>query len=377
MDFEPTDEQRGLVDSTRALLATKSPVSKVRELIDCGCGFDAELWRQGAELGWPALAIAESDGGLGQQAIDLALVATELGRGLACTPFIPIVVAADALGRTSYDQAPKLLRAIAEGSLIAGWAFAEFGQPWSLDGTKTQARWQGDDYLLYGAKVSVQDADIAEILVVDAILDDSPARFTVPTGTPGVQIRRQRTLDVTRSYCDVTFEDVAVPASALAAFGDAAGHSIARTMQLNTVLTCAELVGIGQRLLTMTIDYVGDRIQFGRPVGQFQAVKHKCADMRIWVQASTAATYHAAMAFDSGHPSADRSVSTAKVYVSDAINRVAGHALQLHGGIGFTWEHDLHLYLRRARVDSMLCGDVSHHREMLCHLAETVSPSSS
>lgn len=376
MDFELTDEQRGLVDSTRALLATKSPVSKVRELIDCERGFDAELWQRGAELGWPALAIAESDGGLGQQTIDLALVATELGRGLACTPFIPTVVTADALGRATYAQAPELLHAIAEGSLIAGWAFAEFGQPWSVDAIGTRARRHGDGYLLHGAKVSVQDADTAEILLVDAILDDSPARFTVPTRTSGVQIRRQRTLDVTRSYCDVTFEEVPLPASALAMFGDAAGHSIARTKQLNTVLTCAELVGIEQRLLTMTIDYVKDRIQFGRPVGQFQAVKHKCADMRMWVQASTAATYHAAMAFDSGHPSADRAVSSAKAYVSDAVNRATGHALQLHGGIGFTWEHDLHLYLRRARVNSVLCGDANHHREVLCQLAETASASS-
>lgn len=372
MDFELTDEQRGLVDSTRSLLASKSPVSKVRELIDCECGFDAELWRRGAELGWPALAIAERDGGLGQQAIDLALVATELGRGLACTPFIPTVIAADALSRASCEQAPKLLHAIAEGSLVASWAFAEFGKRWSVDATSTQARRHGDGYLLSGAKVSVQDADIAEILVVDAILNDSPARFTVRTGTPGVQIRRQRTLDFARSYCDITFEDVPVPEAALATFGDAAGNSIARTMQLSTVLTCAELVGIGQRLLTMTVDYVKDRIQFGRPVGQFQAVKHKCADMRIWVQASTAATYHAAMALDNGHPSADRSVSSAKAFVSDAVNRVAGHALQLHGGIGFTWEHDLHLFLRRARVNSMLCGDARHHREVLCHLAETV-----
>ncbi|OBH44197.1 acyl-CoA dehydrogenase family protein [Mycobacterium mantenii] len=371
MDFELTDEQRGLVDSTRSLLATKFPVSRARELIDGERGFDAELWRHGAELGWPALAIAESDGGLGQQAIDLALVATELGRGLACTPFIPTVVAADALGRASYEHAPKLLHALAEGSLIATWAFAEFGQPWSVDANSTQARRHADGYLLHGAKVSAQDADTAEILLVDAILDDSPARFTVPTCAPGVEIRRQRTLDVTRSYCDVTFEEVPVAASALVLSGDAARHSIARTMQLNTVLMCAELVGIGQRLLAMTIDYVKDRIQFGRPVGQFQAVKHKCADMRMWVQASTAATYHAAMALDSEHPSADRSVSSAKAYVSDAVNRVAGNALQLHGGIGFTWEHDLHLYLRRARVNSMLCGDARHHREVLCQLVET------
>lgn len=372
MDFELTDEQRGLVDTTQSLLASRSPITRVRDLMNDDNGFDAELWQRGAEVGWPALAIAERDGGLGQQCVDLTLVAVELGRALACTPFIPTVVVADALGYAGAAQS-HLLPSIAAGSLIGSWAFTEFGRPWSADAITTRARRDGNGFVLQGSKVSVPDADTAHILVVDALLDDLPARFVVPTGAVGVRISRQRTLDVARSYCDVAFDDVALDGAALVEAGEAAERSIARTMRLNTVLTCAELVGIGQRLLAMTVDYVKDRVQFGKPVGSFQAVKHKCADMRIWVQASTAATYHAAMAFDSDHPGTDRSVSSAKAYVSEAINRLTGHALQLHGGIGFTWEHDLHLYLRRARVDSVLSGDASHHREMLCRLVEATS----
>lgn len=150
--------------------------------------------------------------------------------------------------------------------------------------------------MLDGSKVSVPDADSAQLLIVDAVLDGAPARFLVPTDSAGVRIDRQQTLDITRSYCDVTLADVAVDAAALLARGAAASRSLERTMQLGAVLTCAELVGIGQRLLEMTVTYVKEREQFGRPVGSFQAVKHKCADMRIWVQASTAATYFAALA---------------------------------------------------------------------------------
>lgn len=368
MDFELTDEQRGLVESTRSLLTSKSSVDRARALIDGADGFDADVWRLGSQLGWPALAIAEADGGLGQLSIDLALVAIELGRGLAATPFIPTVVAADALSRAEGESKSKALQSISEGSLIATWAFAEAGRPWTPDGMQTRAERHGDGYRIYGAKAAVPDADAAQLLLVDALLDEAPARFLVPAGAENLRVERQQTLDVTRRYCDVTFDGVFVPSDGLLAAGDAADRSLARTLQLNTVLVCAELVGIGEHLLAMTVDYVKDRVQFGRPVGSFQAVKHKCADMRIWVQASAAATYYAAMALDSGRADVDHAVSVAKAYVSDAVNDVAGEALQLHGGIGFTWEHDLHLYLRRARVNSLLSGDASHHREQLCRM---------
>lgn len=371
VNFELTDEQRGLVDSTRSLLASRSATGNARTLIDGDTRLDAELWRRGTELGWPALAIAEADGGLGQHGVDLALVAAELGRSLAVTPFIPTVVVADALGRSDNEQASQIVQSIAAGTVTATWAFAEFGRPWAATGIDTRARRAGDGYVISGSKVSVQDADSSQFMVVDALLeDDEPARFAVPTDATGVRISRQQTLDVTRSYCDVTFDQVAVGADALCAAGPAARDSLTATMRLHTVLVCAELVGIGERMLSMTVDYVKDRVQFGRPVGSFQAVKHQCADMRIWVQGCTAATYYAAMALDSEHTDAGHAVSVAKVYVSDAINRIAGNALQLHGGIGFTWEHDLHLYIRRARVGALLAGDATHHRELLCRTVE-------
>ncbi|BBX21690.1 acyl-CoA dehydrogenase [Mycolicibacter terrae] len=373
MDFELTEEQAGLVDSTRSLLTGKATSEATRRLIDSSDGFDGDLWRRGAELGWPALAIPESDGGLGQQSIDLALVAVELGRSLAATPFVPTVVVADAVARSDTAEKSKLLRAMAEGTLVAGWAFAEYGQPWSTAGITTTARRHGGDYVLNGAKVSVQDADSAHLLLVDAVLDGAVARFLVPTDTAGVQIRRQHTIDVARSYCDVMLQEVVVPATAVCSGAGPATDSVARSAQLSTVLICAEMVGIGMRLQDMTVDYVKQRVQFGRPVGSFQAVKHKCADMRIRVQASTAATYFAALAIDSPHHDGSHAASVAKAYVSTAIDEVAGEALQLHGGIGFTWEHDLHLYLRRARADALLHGDAVFHREQLCRALQAAN----
>lgn len=370
MDFELTTEQRGLIDASRSLMAAKASMATTRSLIERSTGFDSALWGFGVDLGWPALGIPESDGGLGQQAIDLALVAIEQGRALVSTPFIPTVVVADAIRQSAFAGRAKLLHSLAEGFSTAAWAFAEFGRPWSIAGIETTAHPQSSGgYLLRGSKASVQDADSAQFLLVDALLEGSPARFVVPTDAVGVRVDPQCTLDVARRYCDVHLEDVAVGSDAVCVQGPAAEAAIARSAQLSSVLVCAELVGIGQQLLDMTTRYVQQRVQFGKPIGSFQAVKHKCADIRIWVQASEAATLYAGLAVDSDHENADMAVSVAKAYTSDAIVRAAGEALQLHGGIGFTWEHDLHLYLRRARVNAMLHGDTTEHRERLCRLA--------
>ncbi|MDA4108150.1 acyl-CoA dehydrogenase family protein [Mycolicibacterium holsaticum] len=365
MNFDLTDEQRALIEVTRELLERHSSVAAARALIDGPSGYDEQLWRKGVGLGWPALTIAEEHGGLGLQSTELALVAVELGRGLASTPFLPTAVVADAVTRSTAVDRVALLSSLASGTQTAAWAFAEAGQPWSTAGIHTTAVRDGSGYVINGAKASVQDADSAAVLLVDAVLDGRPARFLVPADTTGVKIERQHTLDVTRRYCDVVLDGAVLGATALCAEGAAAEQSIVRSNELAAVLTCAELVGVGERLLELTVAYVKDRVQFGKAVGSFQAVKHKCADMRIWIQSSAAATYFAAMTLDSQHHDSAHAASVAKAYVSDAVNQLAGEALQLHGGIGFTWEHDLHLFLRRARVGAALYGDADHHREEL------------
>lgn len=372
MDFEFTEEQRALQESTRGLLAAKAPLEATRGLLGTADDFDSKLWQCGVELGWPALAIAEDDGGLGQQLADLVIVAIEHGRFLVPSPFIPTVIAADALAAAViWTRRSELLTELLNGSATAAWAFGEFRRPWTVDslGLRATARPDGG-YKLSGEKAHVQDGGSADWLLVDAVLDDQPARFVVSGDSAGLSLRREETLDVTRAYYDIRFDGVVVPREGLLAHGRGAVKSITRSAQIATVLACAELVGIGERMLAMTVEHARDRVQFGRPIGSFQAVKHKCATMRLWVQASTAATYYAAMSLDArGHDGA-RGVSVAKAYTSDAICRTAGEALQLHGGIGFTWEHDLHLYIRRARTNSLLYGDAAHHRELLCRALE-------
>jgi alkylation response protein AidB-like acyl-CoA dehydrogenase len=366
MDFEFSDEQLGLRDATRRLLAASGSVASTRQVVDAGTGFDRALWRKGAELGWPALAIPEAHGGYAQQVVDLAVIANEHGRVVLPSPFIPTVVVADAIARSTNETLQQLLPAIADGSVTAAWAFATQGRAWAPTWSGVLATRTADGFVLRGERVSVQDAGTADWILVDAELDGAPARLLVAGTAPGITVTRQSQLDITRELDDVSFADVPVPASALLAEGDEAALSGIASLQRATVLICAELVGIGERLLEMTVEYSKVRVQFGRPIGSFQAIKHKCATMRIWLQASTAATYYAAMAVDADAEDAARAVSVAKAYVSDAIAKLAGEALQTHGGIGFTWEHDLHLYLRRAKANELLWGDPAWHRELLC-----------
>jgi alkylation response protein AidB-like acyl-CoA dehydrogenase len=370
MDFELSDEQRGLVEATQSLLASKAPLTKTRSLMDTEQGYDPEVWRLGAELGWPALALPEADGGFGQGLVGLTLVAVELGRSLTATPFVPTVVVADAVARSDISDRSKILQMLISGTATAAWAFTEHGQPWSIDGIRTRARRTADGYIIDGAKALVQDANSARWLLVDALLEEQPARLIVSADSAGVRVEPQPCIDVTRTYCDITFDGVYVGEQALCATSTTALVDIERSAHLAVVLACAELTGIGQRLLDMALQYVAQRVQFGRPVGSFQAVKHKCANMRIWVQASQAAMYYAAMAVDAETADQGRAVSIAKVCASEATNSVAGEALQLHGGIGFTWEHDLHLYVRRSRTLSLLYGTPTHHREILCAALE-------
>jgi alkylation response protein AidB-like acyl-CoA dehydrogenase len=376
VDFELSEEQLGLQDSTRRLLAAAADIASTRKMVESGAGYDESLWRKGAELGWPALALPEELDGFGQQLVDLAVVAAEHGRVVLPSPFLPTVVTADAIATSpNASMRKEVVPQLAAGTATAAWAFAEPGRPWSTAGLGLRAARDGDGFTLDGQKVAVQDARSAQWLLIDAVLDGEPARFVIGTDAAGLAMRRQRAFDISRELDDITLDTVRLPAGFLLSRGDEAGQAIERSLRMITVLACAELVGVAERLLAMTIEHVKVREQFGRPIGSFQAIKHKCATMRIWAQASAAATYYAAMAVDAGAQDADRAVSVAKAYVGDAVSRLAGEALQAHGGIGFTWEHDLHLYLRRAKSNELLYGDPRWHRERLCQLLEAANPS--
>ena len=355
-----------LREASRDLLSDQAPIERVRAWMDGDEDVDPEVWRLTADLGWPGLAVPEGYGGAGQGVVELALVAEELGRALGRGPFVPTAIVGRALaaGGPSRLRA-EVLPALAAGSAWATWAFAEPHAPWSLDGVHATARADADTFVLDGVKTAVQDAGGARRLLVTARHDGVPASFLVDRDTPGVTVRRQRVLDPTRAFYEVRLDAVRVPHDHRL---DAGPDAIQRLLDEASVLRCADALGTMARMLELTVEHTATRVQFGRPIGSFQAVKHAAADMALLVHGTRAAIYHAAMAADAGSADSARSACAAASYVSAGAGEVAGRALQLHGGIGFTWEHDLHLHLRRARADSVLYGDAAVHRDRLCGL---------
>jgi len=371
MDFELTDEQAMLREASRDLLTDRAPTSVVRGQLETEVEVDPALWRLAAELGWPGLLVPEEHGGAGQGLIEMALVAEEIGRAVGRGPFLATAVVGRAVARGASEAlAAEVLPALAEGEAWATWAFAEPKLPWSLDGLRATARTDGDHVALSGTKTAVQDADGARWLLVTALAEDGPASFLVDRDAAGVSVRRQRSIDLTRSFSEVRFDDVRVPVARRLAGGAA---EIQQLLDDSAVLLAAETLGTLDRMLQLTLDYVRVRVQFGRPIGSFQAVKQACSRMAEQVMGVRAATYSAAMAADAGADDAATTACVAASYSSSVAGEVAGAALQLHGGIGFTWEHDLHLYLRRAKADGVLQGDCAVHRDRLVK-AVTAAP---
>jgi alkylation response protein AidB-like acyl-CoA dehydrogenase len=372
VDFALSDEQRMLVESSHKLLARESPISRVREVAEQdGRGYDERVWQRGAELGWAGLLVAEEYDGLGRDLVDVALIAEEHGRTVQPGPLIGNTLAALAISQSGRnDLRSEILPLLAGGQAVAAWAFAEARQPWDATGVCTEATEHADGFRLRGIKTAVQDADGAGWILVTAHLGGRLAQFLVDRRAPGVGVRRQHTLDITRRLDEVALEDVVVASSALLHAGEAAEAALAHQNRCGAVLVCADNVGLGEAVLDMTVQYAKLRVQFGRPIGSFQAVKHKCATMRMLLQASKAATYYAAMTVAADAADAQEAASVAKAYTSTAIAALTSEALQVHGGIGFTWEHDLHLYHRRAKANEVLFGDPYLHHERLAGALE-------
>ncbi|MDX2545023.1 acyl-CoA dehydrogenase family protein [Streptomyces sp. WI04-05B] len=366
MNFELSEEQGMLRGASRDLLADRAPIEHVRAWLDRDEDVDPEVWRLTAELGWPGLGLSEEYGGSGQGLVELALVAEEFGGALGRGPFVPTAIVGRALAiGGSPGLRSEVLPGLAAGSSWATWAFAESRAPWSLDGIRATARVDGDAFVLDGVKTAVQDAGGARWLLLTALHDGVPASFLVDREAPGITVRRQRTLDPTRAFHEVRVDGVRVPADRRLTSGP---DEIQRLLDEASVLRCADALGVMRRLLELTVEHTTTRVQFGQPIGGFQAVKHSAADMALLVHGARAATHYAAMATDAGTADAARAACAAASYVSAGAGEVAARALQLHGGIGFTWEHDLHLYLRRARADSVLYGDAAVHRDRLVTL---------
>jgi alkylation response protein AidB-like acyl-CoA dehydrogenase len=364
MIFAFTDEQRELAATLRRFLQDKSGSSEVRRLMRTEAGYDPQTWSQLAgQLGLPGLVIPEKHGGSGAGPVELAIACEEMGRALLCAPFFATAVLAAAALLNSGDQAAQdeFLPGIADGSTIATLAVCEDDGAWNAEGVTTRARRSGDGYLLDGRKSFVIDGHTAGLLLVVAQADGGPSLFAVRGDAGGLERRPLETLDLTRKQAALTLD--AAPARLIGAEGSAAGV-VAATLRLAAVALAAEQVGGAQRCLDMSVEYAKIRMQFGRPIGSFQAIKHMCADMLLEVESARSAAYYAAWAAQDGSDELRLAASLAKACCSEAYFRVAADNIQVHGGIGFTWEHDAHLYYRRAKSAELMLGTPAEHREI-------------
>jgi alkylation response protein AidB-like acyl-CoA dehydrogenase len=359
VDFELTEEQAALREVSRGMLAVSCPPQLVRSLAASGTDVDDKLWQRGTELGWTGLAVPEEHDGAGQGLVELCLVAEELGRAAAPGPFADSALAGLVLARRGHSR-PELLAALAAGDLKASLACHG----------PVAGRYDGDELVLSGRASAVQSAAAADWLLVLATVPAGPGdggRCLVLVSRSAVTVEPRRTLDETRRWYDVVFDGVRVRTTDVIATGDA---EVQWLTDAAAVLSAADSLGAGERLLEMTVAYVKVREQFGRPLGSFQSMKHNVAGMLTTLKGARAATYYAAMALDADVADATVAASVAKAFTADGVATLAGEALQAHGGIGFTWEHDLHLYLRRAKVNEMLYGSPAEHYERLVALLE-------
>ncbi len=366
MQLDLTDDQVLFHETTVRFIEAELPLAETRRLHDDPAGFDRSWLRRSAELGWFAMLVPEDGGGgsiSGDGLLDAAIVAEELGRHVQPGPFIPMNVVASAIAsHGSPSQRGDLLPGIVAGELVATWAFADQSGNWDA-GAGLRAETSADGVVLNGTRGFVQDAVSADWLLAVATLDGHPAQLLVPAAAPGIRVRPLACLDLSRRLAHVDFDGVIVPARAILGGGS---EALEEELLHALVLNCADTVGAIDALLSMTVAYSKDRVAFGRPIGSFQALKHVMADQALYVETCKAGAVAAARAVQDHDEAASEVASMVAAYVGDVANDVAQECLQIHGGIGYTWEHDLHLYLRRVRSNSSLFGEPTWHRERVC-----------
>jgi alkylation response protein AidB-like acyl-CoA dehydrogenase len=342
----------------------------VRKLMEGADSYDPALWKKMAGLGWTSLGVPEEYGGAGSF-LDLIVVLEECGRALLPGPFFATMgLAVPALIEAGTEaQKKEALGAIADGKARATLALTEASGRWDAAGVTLSAKPAGGGWRLDGVKLFVPDAEGAEYIVVAARTrgegEEGISLFLVKGRPKGLTVTQMQTLDMTRRWSEVRFEGVEVGADALMGAPDKAWPALKRTLEWATAALCAEMVGGAQKVLESSTEYAKTRHQFGKPIGIYQAVAHKLADMLVLSESGRSATYYAAWAVEADAPDRSLASSMAKAYVSDAYRKVAGDGIQVHGGIGFTWEHDMHLYFKRAKASEVTLGDATYHRELV------------
>ena len=377
MRFAFNDEQRALQESARKFLENANSVERVLTLMETPTGFDPNVWKQlSAELGWTALTIPEAFGGYGLSHADLTPLMEEMGRSLLCAPFFStLCLGANALLLGgSPEQKQTYLPSIASGALTATLAWQEPDSPWQQDPIQATVIRDGASFILKGHKAHVVDGHTAGLLIIAARSpnttgDAGVSLFLVPADTPGLVRTHTPTLDQTRKQATLQLDNLHLPESHLLGPWEDGAKLLTTTRLLAGVALAAEQVGAAERCLDTTVQYAKDRVQFGRPIGSFQAIKHKCADMMVQVESARSAAWYAAWVASHNPSELPSAAAIAQAFCSEALFHCAAESVQIHGGIGFTWEHETHLYFKRAQSSRTLLGTPQHHRE---HLAREI-----
>lgn len=376
MDIGFSEEQELLRDTARKFLDAECTTRFVRNMMATETAVTPEFWQQLADNGWLGIAYPEEAGGAGLGLLDVVILMEEIGRAVMPGPYpATVLLGGAAIAEVgSPAQQGEWLPRIAAGEAKATLAFAEPNVRWDAAGITATAREARGGFVLSGAKMFVPDAHLADVLVVAArtrdgsTLEDGVSLFLVPRGAAGLSVTVLPSVDETRKLCEVRLDSVALPQGALLGELHRSWDPLSRVLDRAAVALSAEICGAAQRVLDLTVEYAKLRVAFGKPIGSYQGVKHKCADMLVEIENAKSLTYYAAWAFDEGQPDAAMAVSMAKAAASDAGRKVCAAGIQLHGGIGMTWEHDLHLYLKRAKADEVALGDATWHRERIARL---------
>jgi alkylation response protein AidB-like acyl-CoA dehydrogenase len=368
-----TSDQEFLRDTTTKFLAEQASVARIRALRDHPTGYDHEYWRRGGELGWTSLLVSEERGGgsiSGDGLIDLTLIAHEFGGHAAPGPLVPTNVVASALSADPKGGHGELLAGLLAGTSVASWCFGEPHPNECLGEIGLDIRIEGAEVVLDGVKRPVESARAATHLLVTGRTGDGLTQVVVPVDAPGLSARPMHSVDLTRRFDELSFTGVRVPNEAVLGEAGGADKAVERQLQLALVIATSESVGAMQSALAMTIEWAFDRYSFGRPLASYQELKHRFADMKMWLEAGHAVSDAAAAAVAARSPESGALVSAAKAYVDDYGAELIQDCIQIHGGIGLTFEHDLHLYLRRHTINRALYGTSADHRQRITDIVE-------
>lgn len=375
MDFGLSEDQELLQQSARDFLQRECPTSLVRASATDSDGHPRDLYGKMAELGWMGLVVPETHGGMGLSMIELALLLEEMGRVALPGPFFSSAVLATIALKEGGTMAQKKqwLPKLAAGEVVGTLAFVEESDRLDAGGITARASRTRAGYRLRGTKMFVTDAHVADFLIValrtGGKAEEGVTLFLVPRESPGVTLRLLESVDLTRRSAEVELRDVEVPASSVLGGEGRGWKTLARIVDAACVALASDGLGGSDRALRMAVEYAKVREQFGRPVGSFQAVKHLAAEMVSEVEPSRALVWYAAYAFDSVPKDASRAAAMAKARMSEVYSRTTNRAVQIHGGIGFTWEHDMHLWFKRAKWNELAFGDATYHRERVALLS--------